>query len=80
MVPGYDHPLVWEGHASMVHEIKRQLPEGITPDAIFCSLGGGGLAGGLIEGCKAVGWDDSEYVSYSVANAILCYIILQFLS
>ena len=54
----------------MVHEIKRQLPEGITPDAIFCSLGGGGLAGGLIEGCKAVGWDDGEYASYSVANTI----------
>ena len=70
IVPGYDHPLVWEGHASMVHEIKRQLPEGITPDAIFCSLGGGGLAGGLIEGCKAVGWDDGEYASYSVANTI----------
>lgn len=60
MVPGYDDPILWEGHASMVHEIQRQLPDGARPDAIFCSLGGGGLAGGIIEGCKAVGWDNGE--------------------
>ncbi|TBU32291.1 tryptophan synthase beta subunit-like PLP-dependent enzyme [Dichomitus squalens] len=63
MVPGYDHPLVWEGHASMVHEMRHQLPDGVKPDAIFCSVGGGGLAGGIIEGCKAVGWDDVPLVT-----------------
>ncbi|EIW60594.1 tryptophan synthase beta subunit-like PLP-dependent enzyme [Trametes versicolor FP-101664 SS1] len=62
MVPGYDNPILWEGHASMVHEIQRQLPDGTRPDAIFCSLGGGGLAGGIIEGCKVVGWDDVPLV------------------
>lgn len=60
MIPSYDHPLLWEGHASMVHEIQHQLPEGVKPDAIFCSVGGGGLAGGVIEGCKAVGWDNGK--------------------
>ncbi|KAH9901160.1 tryptophan synthase beta subunit-like PLP-dependent enzyme [Cubamyces lactineus] len=63
MVPAYDDPVVWEGHASMVHEIKRQLPEGTKPDAIFCSVGGGGLAGGIMDGCKAVGWDDVPLVT-----------------
>ncbi|RPD53162.1 tryptophan synthase beta subunit-like PLP-dependent enzyme [Lentinus tigrinus ALCF2SS1-7] len=57
MVPSYNDPLLWEGHASLIHEIKRQLPEGTVPDAIFCSVGGGGLAGGIMTGCKAVGWD-----------------------
>ena len=60
MIPAYDDPLLWEGHASMVHEVRRQLPEGVKPDAVFCSVGGGGLAGGIMEGCKAVGWDDGE--------------------
>ncbi|KAJ8453930.1 hypothetical protein ONZ51_g13322 [Trametes cubensis] len=55
MVPGYDDPLLWEGHASLVHEVQQQLPAGTRPDAIFCSFGGGGLAGGIIVGCKAVG-------------------------
>ncbi|KAL7283204.1 hypothetical protein ACG7TL_002631 [Trametes sanguinea] len=63
MVPGYDDPIVWEGHASMVHEIKRQLPCDSKPDAIFCSFGGGGLAGGIIQGCKIVDWDDVPLVA-----------------
>ncbi|KAI1790802.1 tryptophan synthase beta subunit-like PLP-dependent enzyme [Ganoderma leucocontextum] len=63
MIPSYDHPLLWEGHASMVHEIQRQLPEGVKPDAIFCSVGGGGLAGGVMEGCRAVGWDNVPLVT-----------------
>ncbi|KAI8998849.1 tryptophan synthase beta subunit-like PLP-dependent enzyme [Trametes punicea] len=63
MVPAYDDPTLWEGHASMVHELKRQLPEGTKPDAIFCSVGGGGLAGGIMVGCKAVGWDDVPLVT-----------------
>ncbi|KAL7283207.1 hypothetical protein ACG7TL_002634 [Trametes sanguinea] len=63
MVPAYDDPIIWEGHASMVHEIKRQLPEGIKPDAIFCSVGGAGLAAGIMDGCTAVGWDDVPLVA-----------------
>ena len=58
MIPSYDDHLLWEGHASMVHEIHRQLPGGVKPAAIFCSVGGGGLAGGIMTGLKAVDWDD----------------------
>ncbi|PCH38355.1 tryptophan synthase beta subunit-like PLP-dependent enzyme [Wolfiporia cocos MD-104 SS10] len=63
MVPAYDHPLLWEGHGSMIPEIARQLPAGTKPDAIFCSVGGGGLFGGVMEGCKAAGWDDVPLVT-----------------
>ncbi|KZT11494.1 tryptophan synthase beta subunit-like PLP-dependent enzyme [Laetiporus sulphureus 93-53] len=58
MVPPYDDPLVWAGHGSMIAEIARQLPAGTKPDAVFCSVGGGGLAGGIMYGCKSIGWDD----------------------
>lgn len=61
MIPAYDDPVLWEGHASLVHEIQQQLPNGTKPDAIFCSVGGAGLAGGIIEGCRAVEWDDGEF-------------------
>jgi len=60
MVPSYDDPIVWEGHSSMVTEISTQLNK--KPDVIFCSVGGGGLLGGIILGCKDVGWDDGECV------------------
>jgi L-serine/L-threonine ammonia-lyase len=59
MVPAYDSPILWQGHASMIKEIAYQVPN--RPDAIFCSVGGGGLLGGVLVGCKDVGWDDSEY-------------------
>lgn len=59
MVPAYDDPVVWEGHSSMIIEIAAQLPE--KPDAIFCSVGGAGLLGGIIVGCKNVGWDDGKH-------------------
>lgn len=60
LVPAYDHELLWEGHSSMIQEIARQLPK--RPDAIFCSIGGGGLLGGVIIGCEKQGWDDVPIV------------------
>lgn len=59
MVPAYEDRLVWEGHSSMIVEVRDQLQK--KPDAIFCSVGGGGLLGGIILGCKEVGWDDGEW-------------------
>ncbi|KAK7041411.1 catabolic L-serine/threonine dehydratase [Paramarasmius palmivorus] len=55
LVPSYDDPLIWDGHASMITEISSDLKK---PDAIFLSVGGGGMLGGVMTGCKNVGWDD----------------------
>ncbi|KAJ5818405.1 tryptophan synthase beta subunit-like PLP-dependent enzyme [Penicillium riverlandense] len=55
-VPPFDDPLVWEGAASMVPEMVRQLPEtngdGFPADAIVCSVGGGGLFSGVVGGLE----------------------------
>jgi L-serine/L-threonine ammonia-lyase len=58
-VPPFDHPLVWEGAWGMINEMARQLPpreegaQGIFPaDVIVCSVGGGGLFNGVIEGLE----------------------------
>jgi len=37
----------------MIEEIQTELD--FVPDVIFCSVGGGGLLGGIIHGCAA-GW------------------------
>ncbi|KAJ3522750.1 hypothetical protein NM688_g8829 [Phlebia brevispora] len=63
MVPAYDDPLIWEGHASMIKETARQLPPGTKPDAVVCCVGGGGLGAGVMVGCKAVGWDDVPLIA-----------------
>jgi len=59
LVPAYDHPTLWEGHGSMIAEVSQQLDR--KPDMIICSVGGGGLLGGVITGCKTVGWEDGKH-------------------
>ncbi|KAI1438693.1 tryptophan synthase beta subunit-like PLP-dependent enzyme [Xylaria sp. CBS 124048] len=60
-VPPFDHPLIWEGNASLVDELAVLEAEGIFAgnpgssgaiDAIVCSVGGGGLLNGLMEGVE----------------------------
>ncbi|KAG6909450.1 hypothetical protein DXG01_000435 [Tephrocybe rancida] len=73
MVPAYDHETLWEGHGSMVSEIASQLPNNTKPDAIFCSVGGGGLLGGLIHGCAKVGWDDVPLIALETIGSNCFY-------
>ncbi|EFX04631.1 DNA repair protein protein [Grosmannia clavigera kw1407] len=53
-VPPFDHPDVWAGAATIVDELSVQLPVGVCPDALICSVGGGGLLCGLMEGIERV--------------------------
>jgi L-serine/L-threonine ammonia-lyase len=41
----------------MIHEITCQIPDGVTPDAIFCKVGGGGLLGGVLREVIDPEWD-----------------------
>ncbi|KAK5441935.1 catabolic L-serine/threonine dehydratase [Exophiala xenobiotica] len=56
----FDNPAIWEGAASMVDEIKAQMPDNTRPDAIICSVGGGGLFAGIMQGLDRVGWGDGD--------------------
>ncbi|KAL2826048.1 tryptophan synthase beta subunit-like PLP-dependent enzyme [Aspergillus cavernicola] len=55
-VPPFDHPEIWRGVGTMVDEIATQLPsregdQGSFPaDVIVCSVGGGGLFNGVVQG------------------------------
>ncbi|CAH1801967.1 unnamed protein product [Owenia fusiformis] len=70
--PGYtavhpfDHPDIWEGHASMIEEIKEEMD---APDAVILSVGGGGLLCGAVEGLKRVGWGDVPVVAMETEGA-----------
>ena len=41
----FDHPLIWDGHASIIDELKD-----INPSLIICCVGGGGLLLGILKG------------------------------
>ncbi|KAL5490145.1 CHA1 [Sanghuangporus weigelae] len=70
-VHGYDGPILSKGHSSMITEISHQLHE--KPDAIFCSVGGGGLLKSIIDGCKYVDWDDVPIVAVETHGAAAFY-------
>uniref|UniRef100_A0A8B9PLQ2 L-serine ammonia-lyase n=1 Tax=Apteryx owenii TaxID=8824 RepID=A0A8B9PLQ2_APTOW len=57
----FDHPLVWQGHASLVRELKESLEA--KPDAVLLSVGGGGLLAGVVAGLQEVGWQDVPVVA-----------------
>lgn len=55
-VPPFDHGDLWEGHASLVDEIEREfMREGKEFDAVVCSVGGGGLFCGVMQGLERYG-------------------------
>ncbi|KAI9303788.1 tryptophan synthase beta subunit-like PLP-dependent enzyme, partial [Cunninghamella echinulata] len=54
-VPSADHEHIWQGHSSVIHELKTQLLDN-PPAAIICPVGSGGLLNGVILGLQEVGW------------------------
>ncbi|KAJ4984165.1 serine family amino acid catabolism-related protein [Stagonosporopsis vannaccii] len=52
-VPPFDAKEIWEGNATMLPEVLEDL--GQAPDAVVCSVGGGGLFSGLMLGRERAG-------------------------
>ena len=48
-VSPFDHPLIWQGHSTIVDEIIQEIG---SPDAIVLSVGGGGLLCGVLQGLQ----------------------------
>ena len=66
-IPPFDHPSLWKGHASMISEAIQQ---GITkPEAVILSVGGGGLACGVLEGMHQQGWNDVPLIAVETMGA-----------
>ncbi|MCJ1389755.1 catabolic L-serine/threonine dehydratase [Xylographa bjoerkii] len=67
-VPPFDHPAIWAGASSMVREMKAQLG-GEQPDAVVCSVGGGGLFCGIMEGLEMEGWGGVKVLACETEGA-----------
>ena len=62
----FDDPLLWEGHATIVDEIAA---DGVQPDAVVVSVGGGGLFCGVVQGLRRHGWDDVPVIAAETIGA-----------
>ena len=80
-VPPFDAPGIWEGHATMVDEIVEQFQEleSISPqlvsehprsiDAVVCSVGGGGLLSGVMQGLESAKLGDTQILAMETEGA-----------
>jgi L-serine/L-threonine ammonia-lyase len=68
-IPPYDDPLIWEGHSSIVDELKASLGDFGRPHAIVLSVGGGGLLAGIQKGLDRVGWNDVRVIAVETEGA-----------
>lgn len=50
-VPPFDHPDIWDGNSTLIDELETQFaPLNSDYDAVVCSVGGGGLFAGIMQG------------------------------
>ncbi|XP_055861843.1 L-serine dehydratase/L-threonine deaminase-like isoform X2 [Biomphalaria glabrata] len=66
-VPAFEHPDIWEGHASMIVEAAQQMQE--RPSVVITSVGGGGLCNGIVQGMRQVGWENVPIVAVETQGA-----------
>jgi L-serine/L-threonine ammonia-lyase len=74
-IPPFDHPLIWEGHATLVDELKNQIAT--KPDVIIAAVGGGGLSCGILQGLHQNGWQDVPLITVGTQGADAFYQSMQ---
>jgi L-serine/L-threonine ammonia-lyase len=62
----FDDPLLWSGHATIIDETVRQ---GVRPDAVVVSVGGGGLLCGVIQGLRRNGLPSVPIIAVETEGA-----------
>lgn len=62
----FQHPLLWEGHATVIEECAGEMEE---PDAVVVAVGGGGLLKGVAIGMEKVGWNNATIVACETEGA-----------
>lgn len=71
-VPAFDHPVLWQGHSTMIDEILEDCPQ---VDTVVTSVGGGGLLAGILTGllrhdrrdCRIIACETQGAASFAAA-------------
>jgi L-serine/L-threonine ammonia-lyase len=66
----FDHPLLWDGHATLIDEVVRETSRsGARFDAVITSVGGGGLLAGIVEGLRRNGLTNVPVIAVETEGA-----------
>lgn len=73
-VPPFDHPDLWQGAAGIVDEITQQMKDLVGDDdagidGVVCSVGGGGLFCGIMEGLERQGMAETKVIAVETLGA-----------
>lgn len=73
-VPPFDHPDIWDGNATLIDEAVAQ---GARFDAVVCSVGGGGLLCGVLEGLHRNGLGNVHVLAVETEGAASLHASMQ---
>jgi L-serine/L-threonine ammonia-lyase len=70
-VPPFDHEDVWTGNQTVFEEVAKQMADqgNGRADVMACSVGGGGLLIGMLQGMAAAGWWDTQVLAVETKGA-----------
>jgi L-serine/L-threonine ammonia-lyase len=70
-VPPFDHENVWRGNQTVFEEIAKQMAdqENGEADVMACSVGGGGLLIGMLQGMAEAGWWNTQILAVETEGA-----------
>ncbi|KAK0947400.1 catabolic L-serine/threonine dehydratase, partial [Friedmanniomyces endolithicus] len=69
-VPPFDHEDVWAGNATLIEEVAAQMGGEGGPDVVVCSVGGGGLFNGIMQGIEGrAGWEETTVLALETRGA-----------
>ena len=70
-VPPFDHEDVWWGNQTCFEEVAKQMAEqgDGEADVVACSVGGGGLLIGMLQGMAEAGWGNTGVLAVETEGA-----------
>lgn len=74
-VPPFDHADIWDGNATLIDEAVKQADEPF--DAVICSVGGGGLLCGVLQGLHRNGLQAVPVVAVETEGAASLHAAVQ---
>jgi L-serine/L-threonine ammonia-lyase len=70
-VPPFDHENVWRGNQTVFEEVAKQMADqgNGEADVMACSVGGGGLLIGMLQGMAEAGWWNTQVLAVETEGA-----------